>query len=118
MLNSDQIKRLENNVWYSNLPSKFQNFILENTHLLEYSKDQMIFHYGDQFDGIYAVLEGAIQLGYSDAEGREAVVAIADPIMWFGEISLVDQQVRSHNAIALQKSMLMKIDAQSIQQLL
>ena len=40
----------------------------------------MIFHYGDQFDGIYAVLEGAIQLGYSDAEGREAVVAIADPM--------------------------------------
>lgn len=112
------IKQLQNNVWYSQLPAKFQAFILENSQLIHYSKEQTVFQYGDHFDGIYAVLAGAIHLGYIDIEGREAVAAIADPIMWFGEISLVDQQVRSHNAIAVQKSTLLKINPNSIHQLL
>ncbi len=53
---------------------------------------------------MYAVLNGAIRLGYIDIQGKEAVAAIAEPIMWFGEISLVDQLPRSHDAIALQKT--------------
>lgn len=41
------------------------------------------------------VLEGSISLGYIDVNGNEVIAAIAEPIMWFGEISLIDQQPRS-----------------------
>lgn len=118
LLDQSYIKQLDNNVWYAKLPSEFQHFVLEKSHLLKADKEQTIFSSGDAFDGLYAVLEGAIRLGYIDIEGREAVAAIVDPIMWFGEISLVDQQPRSHNAIATQKSVLLHIHADDIQTLL
>lgn len=74
-----------------------------------FDKEQSIFRSGDIFNGIYAILEGAVRLGYIDIHGKESVAAIVEPIMWFGEISLVDAQPRSHDAIATQKSLILHI---------
>jgi CRP/FNR family transcriptional regulator, cyclic AMP receptor protein len=112
------IEQLEKNVWYSNLPEIFQTFIVQKAQLIHIDKDQTIFHSGDTFNGIYAVLDGAVRLGYIDIEGKEAVAAIVDPIMWFGEISLVDQLPRSHDAVAAQKAIILHIHNQDISQLL
>ena len=118
MLDHTYIKQLENNHWYSKLPNTFQSFILEKGRLLSINKDQTVFNSGDVFNGIYAVLEGSIRLGYIDIEGNEAIAAIAEPIMWFGEISLVDQQPRSHDAIALQKAVVLHIHGLELIELL
>jgi len=96
---------LEKNSWFSKLPSHFQNVLLKHAVTLSVDKDQTVFYSGDVFDGIYAVLEGAIGLGSINIEGKEAVSAIVEPIVWFGEISLVDEQPRSHHAIACKKSL-------------
>ena len=118
MLDPQYLPHLNNNYWYAQLSPDFQRYILEHAHLQHVQKEQRIFLSGDAFDGIYAVLEGAIRLGYIDIQGKEAVAAIAEPIMWFGEISLVDQQPRSHDAIAIQKSTILHLPSASIQQLL
>lgn len=118
MLELRDIKQLENNVWFSELPPIFQTFILEKSQLLHAEKDQKIFLSGDIFNGLYAVLEGSVRLGYIDIQGKEAVAAIVEPIMWFGEISLVDQQPRSHDAIATRKSVILHIHAPEMIQLL
>lgn len=64
------------------------------------------------------MLEGSISLGYIDVNGNEAIAAIAEPIMWFGEISLIDQQPRSHDAIALKKSVVLQIPAEPLKDFL
>ncbi|CAM2826141.1 Crp/Fnr family transcriptional regulator [Acinetobacter celticus] len=118
MLDEQYLPHLNNNLWYSQLEPSFQQFILEHSHMLEVLKDQSIFLSGDTFNGLYAVLEGAVRLGYIDIQGKEAVAAIAEPIMWFGEISLVDQQPRSHDAIAVQKSVILHLPSANLQLLL
>mgnify|MGYP003599689016 CR=1 FL=1 len=118
MLDEQYLPHLNNNLWYSQLEPSFQQFILEHAHMLEVQKDQSIFLSGDIFNGLYAVLEGAVRLGYIDIQGKEAVAAIAEPIMWFGEISLVDQQPRSHDAIAVQKSVILHLPSANLQLLL
>jgi CRP/FNR family cyclic AMP-dependent transcriptional regulator len=118
MLDPQYLSHLNNNYWFAQLGPEFQRYILEHAHLQHVQKEQRIFLSGDAFDGIYAVLEGAIRLGYIDIQGKEAIAAIAEPIMWFGEISLVDQQPRSHDAIAIQKSTILHLPSASIQQLL
>lgn len=118
MLDEQYLPHLNNNLWYSQLEPSFQQFILEHAHMLEVQKDQSIFLSGDTFNGLYAVLEGAVRLGYIDIQGKEAVAAIAEPIMWFGEISLVDQQPRSHDAIAVQKSVILHLPSANLQLLL
>ena len=118
MLDEQYLPHLNNNLWYSQLEPSFQQFILEHAHMLEVQKDQSIFLSGDTFNGLYAVLEGAVRLGYIDIQGKETVAAIAEPIMWFGEISLVDQQPRSHDAIAVQKSVILHLPSANLQLLL
>ena len=118
MLDEQYLPHLNNNLWYSQLEPSFQQFILEHAHMLEVQKDQSIFLSGDTFNGLYAVLEGAVRLGYIDIQGKEAIAAIAEPIMWFGEISLVDQQPRSHDAIAVQKSVILHLPSANLQLLL
>lgn len=112
------INRLKENTWFSVLPEAFQKFILEYGKQITFEKNSYIFHAQDEFDGIYTVLEGSISLGYVDVNGNEALSAIAEPIMWFGEISLIDHEPRSHDAIALKKSTVLHIPAKPLNDLL
>lgn len=112
------INRLKENTWFSVLPEAFQKFILEYGKQITFEKNSYVFHAQDEFDGIYTVLEGSISLGYVDVNGNEALSAIAEPIMWFGEISLIDHEPRSHDAIALKKSTVLHIPAKPLNDLL
>lgn len=118
MLDVKHQQQLLSNNWYSKLPRYYQHYIVQHAKYIEVAKEQAIFRSGDSFNGIYAVLNGAIQLGHVDIEGKEAVAAIVEPIMWFGEISLIDQQPRSHDAIAVQKSTLLHIPQHDINTLI
>lgn len=118
MLEPIYIKHLEQNIWFAQLPALFKDFIVNCAMQQHFDKDQAIFHAGDSFNGIYAVLEGAVRLGYIDIHGKAAVAAIVEPVMWFGEISLVDAQPRSHDAIATQKSLILHIPSTALQSLL
>ncbi|OTG98019.1 cyclic nucleotide-binding protein [Acinetobacter sp. ANC 4654] len=118
MFAAKDIHHLENNTWFSQLPPTFKIFILSHAVQQNFDKEQAIFHSGDAFNGLYAVLNGSVRLGYIDIEGKESVAAIVEPIMWFGEISLVDAQPRSHDAIAIQKSLILHIPSSAIQKLL
>lgn len=118
MPDQQYLTHLHNNFWFNQLSPMYQQFILQHAQYQSCQKDQRIFLSGDPFDGIYAVLEGAVRLGHIDIQGKEAIAAIAEPIMWFGEISLVDRQPRSHDAFTLQKSTVLHLPSVSIQQLL
>lgn len=118
MLEPVYIDHLQQNVWFAQLSAEFKQFIIQHAVQQHFDKEQAIFHAGDSFNGIYAVLEGAVRLGYIDIHGKESVAAIVEPVMWFGEISLVDAQPRSHDAIATQKSLILHISSIALQSLL
>lgn len=114
MLEPLYIQHLKQNAWFSQLAEPFQLFILEHGKQYTVEKNAAVFHAQDEFNGVYGVLEGSISLGYIDVNGNEAIAAIAEPIMWFGEISLIDRQPRSHDAIALKKSVMLQIPARPL----
>ncbi len=118
VLNSTDLELLNKNIWYAQLPAIFKQFIQQHSVCWAFERDQAIFRSGDLFNGIYAVLNGRVRLGYIDIDGNESVAAIAEPIMWFGEISLVDQQPRSHDAIAVEKCVTLHIPSLVIQNFL
>ncbi|WP_436860033.1 Crp/Fnr family transcriptional regulator [Acinetobacter haemolyticus] len=115
MLDPIYIRHLQQNAWFSQLTEPFQQFVIEHGKKLVIKKNAAVFHAQDQFDGVYGVLEGSISLGYIDVNGNEA---IAEPIMWFGEISLIDNQPRSHDAIALKKSVVLQIPGEPLKEFL
>lgn len=118
VLDVKDFELLEKNWWFSQLPEIFQKFIRQYSIVQNYQREQAIFRSGDIFNGIYAVLEGRVCLGYIDIQGNESIAAIVDPIMWFGEISLVDQQARSHDAIAVEKCRILHLPDHAIRTML
>jgi CRP-like cAMP-binding protein len=61
---------------------------------------QRLFTRGDADDGLYCVLDGLMRIGAASATGKEALLAVIEPVNWFGEIALFDNRPRTHDAYA------------------
>ena len=116
-LTEQDVQQLQQNRWFARLPIRYQDFILQYGQCREYHKDQAIFLSNDTFDGMYAVLHGSVRLGYIDVQGHETIAAIVAPIMWFGEISFIDGEARSHDAICMQHSKILKLPQSALNRL-
>ncbi|MFM7009539.1 MAG: Crp/Fnr family transcriptional regulator [Betaproteobacteria bacterium] len=73
------------------------------------TKGESLFLQGSAPDAVYFVKSGAIQLSNFSSTGREAVLGIAEAGMWFGELTLIIQQARVHDAKALVPTELMVV---------
>ena len=62
---------------------------------------QTVFREGDEADGMYVVLTGAVKLSRDDAEGREVQVAVFETGGFFGEPALLDGRPRAATAVAV-----------------
>ena len=68
VLDVKDFELLEKNWWFSQLPEIFQKFIRQYSIVQNYQREQAIFRSGDIFNGIYAVLDGRVCLGYIDIQ--------------------------------------------------
>jgi len=46
------------------------------------------------------VLGGVVRIGAASESGKEALLAVIEPVNWFGEIALFDNRPRTHDAYA------------------
>ncbi len=65
-----------------------------------YPKGSVIFHQGDPGTTLYFVDSGEVKLTLSSAEGNEIILALIGQGGFFGELALLDGEVRSANAWA------------------
>jgi CRP-like cAMP-binding protein len=79
---------------------------------------QRLFARGDAPDGLYCMLDGAMRIGASSEQGKEAVLALMEPPHWFGEIALFDGQPRTHDAWAEGDVTLLHVPQQALLALL
>lgn len=59
-----------------------------------------IFSKGDPGNSLYAVISGTVKISISSPEGRNAILNLIGPGETFGEMSVLDGQTRSADAIA------------------
>jgi CRP/FNR family transcriptional regulator, cyclic AMP receptor protein len=60
----------------------------------------MLHRRGDAPRGWYCVIAGAIKARSIALDGREVALAFLEPGTWFGEISLLDGEPRTHDGVA------------------
>lgn len=77
-----------------------------------------LFARGDPPDGIYCVVAGAIRVSGLSTDGRETLLAIAEPPQWLGEIALLDGEPRTHDAWTEGATSLLHVNQQALDQLL
>lgn len=67
----------------------------------QFSNNQVIFRKGDQGDSLMIVAEGKVRIRSTSLDGREVVFNIVDTGEAFGEITMLDGEERSGDAIAV-----------------
>lgn len=109
---------LHDSHWFAALPRGLQQSMIQHAKCVRLAAGEFLFRRGDCSDGVYAVLQGAVNVGVVDEQGKEALLVIAEPVMWFGEICLVDDLPRTHDAVAALPTVLFKLDQQLFRNLL
>ena len=94
-------KALAANTWFRGLPPEVVAQVAALAVKRTFAKGARIHGAGDDPDGLYGLLEGRVRITHAAADGRELLVALFEPGTWWGEISMFDGEVRTHDAHAV-----------------
>jgi CRP/FNR family transcriptional regulator, cyclic AMP receptor protein len=113
-LRPPQRRILASGHWFAGLPAPFQQALCTNARVVTLRAGELLFQRGDANDGLYAMLDGAIRFGAVNPEGKEALVGLAEPPQWFGEVGLLDGGRRTHHAWADSDATIVHVSLASI----
>jgi CRP-like cAMP-binding protein len=83
-----------------------------------YAKGEVIFHQGDVGTSFYIVRKGEVTIRLSSAEGKEMTLALLRRGDAFGELSLLDGEPRSTDAVAREEASLLGLQRADFQRFL
>jgi CRP/FNR family cyclic AMP-dependent transcriptional regulator len=115
---SDEIRKIiSQNTWFASLPGLLADNLLEKGKIKVLQDQQILHQKNDSADGFYCVVNGRIRISNFTVEGKELVLTWIQPGNWFGEISLIDGQTRTHDAHAQDTTTLLKVPKSAFDQL-
>jgi len=109
---------LETGRWFGGLPDELRRELLGASYLKKLAKGAKLFARGDEPSGLFSVVTGAVRISAAMPSGREALLALAEPPMWFGEIAVLDGRPRTHDAIGAEESLLVHVPQAALEALL
>jgi CRP-like cAMP-binding protein len=84
-----------------------------------YKRGEAVFKHGDEGDGLYLIVSGSIRISRTVSGMGEEALAILQPGMYFGEMSIVDDDSpRSADAIAHEETRLIKLPKDDLRDLM
>jgi CRP/FNR family cyclic AMP-dependent transcriptional regulator len=110
-------KILSQNAWFASLPESLADKLLEKGKVKVLHDQQILHQKNDLADGFHCVLTGRVRISNFSVEGKELVLTWIQPGNWFGEISLIDGQPRTHDAHAEETTTLLKVPKSVFKQL-
>ena len=87
--------------WFRSIPDHFQDALLAHGALRGLRPGEHLFMADSQGTGLYCVLNGSISVQSRDRDGAAPVLIVLGPGHWFGELAMLDQNERTHDAVAL-----------------
>ncbi len=102
---------------FRNLDEQERAQILIAGKMVPYKSGQKVFEEGDEGDGMFVVVKGAVRISKRAPSGEEAL-AVLEPHAFFGEMSLIDNSPRAADAIAHEDSELFFIPLKELRALI
>lgn len=84
----------------------------------KFPRNEVIFHQDDPGNCLFIVLAGSVKIVRRSEDGRELILSLIVPGEYFGELSLLDGEPRSADAIAVEASELLVLPRDSFLQLI
>jgi len=117
MQSNEILQILSQNAWFASLPVSLADKLLQKGKIKVLHDQQILHQKNDSADGFYCVVSGRIRVSNFTVEGKELVLTWIQPGNWFGEISLIDGQPRTHDAHAEDTTTLLKVPKSAFEQL-
>jgi CRP-like cAMP-binding protein len=74
------------------------------SYMRSYKKREYVCRADEQVNILFYLLEGIVQMGLTNSDGKEIGIMLLEPGQWFGELALLDGQYQPTTIIALQPS--------------
>ena len=92
---------LSANPWFASLAPDVRALIVGQAEPVRLRRGEMLFRQGDAPSGFYGLVNGTLKMSTLREDGKEAILAVIEAGIWFGEISLIDSEPRTHDATAV-----------------
>lgn len=109
---------LSKDPWFAALPLRDRKTMLAESEIVRLRRGEMLFRQGDPPGGFYALVSGTMKMSTLSEEGKEAILIILETGTWFGEISLIDHQPRTHDATSLTEAEILVMGQKSFDALM
>jgi CRP/FNR family transcriptional regulator, cyclic AMP receptor protein len=105
---------LEADSWFSRIPDERRRLLLEEATVRSLAAGARIYGAGDPPGGLWAVVEGQVQLKGYPAVGLELPLPAFGPGTWFGETSTLDGLPRQTDAAAVETSRVLHVSEAAV----
>ncbi|MEM7360418.1 MAG: Crp/Fnr family transcriptional regulator [Pseudomonadota bacterium] len=110
-------KLIDNN-WLNSLPESARKELIGSSRVKQFESGQVVLHKGDPPGSLFGVISGRVRVCAATFSGEELVFTSVLPGEWFGEISLLDGEPRTHDSYAVEDSELAVIPNHAISKLI
>lgn len=100
---------LMSNSWFRDLPDDLVAALMTAATIAAVPAETVIHYEGQPSTGLYAVLSGSVKMRSLSADGLECVFRYMSPGSWFGEIGMLDGSARTHDAVAVDDTLLLTL---------
>ena len=114
----ERLAALQENRYLSGLDNGILEFLTENTQLLAFETDEVVFREGQPCLGLYIIKSGRVKIFKYSQTGREMVINVCEPGDSFNEVPVFDLMDNPVNVGAVLDTQLWLIDAESLRQVI
>lgn len=84
--------------WFQKCPEDLQTALIQLGRPRRLAHGEPLFLMGDQEYGLCCVLQGAVLTSNINQDGKVSVLSQVEPVLWFGEIAMLDRGPRQFSA--------------------
>jgi CRP-like cAMP-binding protein len=102
---AELLQHMAANPWFAELPLADRRAVIAASERHRLAPGEMLFRQGDEVPtgsgAFFGVVSGGIKASSLREDGKEAILVVLESGNWFGELSLIDRQPRTHDATAM-----------------
>ncbi|MEN2475797.1 MULTISPECIES: Crp/Fnr family transcriptional regulator [Burkholderia] len=95
------MQRMSEDSWFGSIDYPLRRAMLACCNLNRIGRRQVVFRQGDASNGFFGLVRGALKASTVSESGKEAVLTVLGPGIWFGEASSIDGMPRSHDVATI-----------------
>ena len=117
-MGQETIAQLKKINWFDGLPDSMLAVLAQKARERKLSKNEVLFHKGDQGDSLFVILSGWVKIVTQDVDDNEVILNKVGTGEIIGEMALLDHEPRSASVVALEKTSALELSREDFMEIM